>query len=143
MPLSPFRYTTTSSGRQPGSPNAVAGDEGGRAFFKVKYCSHAPQRRRARLSTLKVLAKLSDISNTFKVTSTYLSSHHNVGAIERKFIDAICWLGQSWTKFLSTKVILFNLLAPSSMSEYMGVFVRAVKRSNHDKIRIISILSCV
>ena len=42
----------------------------------------------------------------------------------KKFINAICWLGQVVDKNIAyTKVTLFNLLAPSSMSKYIGMFV--------------------
>ena len=49
---------------------------------------------------------------------------------DRKEIYRRCLLVRTIVdkNFLSTKVILFNLLAPSSMSKYIGVFVREVKR---------------
>jgi hypothetical protein len=51
---------------------------------------------------------------------------------DRKEIYRRCLLVRTIVdkNFLSTKVILFNLLAPSSMSKYIGVFVREVKRSD-------------
>ena len=49
---------------------------------------------------------------------TYLSGHRKVDVIEKKFIDPICWLGDS------------RSLAPSSMSKYIWMFVRAVKQSD-------------